>query len=551
MAESGLHILIVDDKDEDRQSLEQTLTGSLLTVAITHAANLASGLKALETREYDCVLVNYRLPDGDALGLISRAQDQELTQTPFIILTQYSDEGRAIQALQRGAQDYLLKSELEGSNLVRSIRYAMERHRINDEIRATQARLEILVTQDPLTELLNRRGLESVMRTEMLRLKNGDDPTFALLIDLDDFDRINERFGHATGDIVLKEIASKIRDSMRMSDYVARIGGDEFLVLLPSTRAHEALRVAERMRLLIGECIIVVPSGPVKVTASLGMSEVTRNVLTVTELLYQTQRALSQSKGQGKNKVSYESGRHPRVTEAELGNFENIMDAICRGSGLRAVKQAIVRLEDESTVGFELLSRGPHGPFESPYHFFKLCQERSVLNLVDLRCVKQCILTAQEKELTGRIHINLFPSTILDMAPDQLAEFFPAQSDSVVYCVEISEQQIIGDPTYLKEHIDVLKSHHVEVALDDVGFGRSCLESLIVLEPDVVKIDRKWVDKAAESDYKIRILKRMRDMAQALGAQLVAEGIERKEDLLRIRDLGIPYGQGYYWGKPA
>jgi EAL domain-containing protein (putative c-di-GMP-specific phosphodiesterase class I) len=117
-------------------------------------------------------------------------------------------------------------------------------------------------------------------------------------------------------------------------------------------------------------------------------------------------------------------------------------------------------------------------------------------------------------------------------------------------CIEISEQQFIGDPTYLRDHVVTLKQHGIQVAIDDVGFGRSSLESLIILEPDIVKIDRKYVSGVAEDPAKARLLKRLVKVVQALGSELVAEGIEQRPELEMLLDLGVRYGQGWYWGKP-
>jgi EAL domain-containing protein (putative c-di-GMP-specific phosphodiesterase class I) len=118
-------------------------------------------------------------------------------------------------------------------------------------------------------------------------------------------------------------------------------------------------------------------------------------------------------------------------------------------------------------------------------------------------------------------------------------------------CIEISEQQFIGDPTYLRDHVLALKKEGIQVAIDDVGFGRSSLESLIILEPDIVKIDRKYVSGVADEPAKARLLKRLVKVVQALGAELVAEGIEQREELEMLVELGVRYGQGWYWGKPS
>jgi EAL domain-containing protein (putative c-di-GMP-specific phosphodiesterase class I) len=128
---------------------------------------------------------------------------------------------------------------------------------------------------------------------------------------------------------------------------------------------------------------------------------------------------------------------------------------------------------------------------------------------------------------------------------------FPANKTDGNYVIEISEQQFIGDPAYLRDHVQALKERGLLVAVDDVGFGRSSLESLIILEPDIVKIDRKYVSGISEEPAKARLLKRLVKVVNSLGAELVAEGIECREELDLLVEMGVPFGQGWLWGKPA
>jgi diguanylate cyclase len=541
-----LRILLVDDEEVDRMAVQRAMSHATMHVELKEAHDLASGCEALANTHFDCALVDWRLPDGDGLMLLEHAQANECT-TPIIILTGLEDEEKATSALKNGAQDYLIKDQIDGKVLSKSIRYAIERHRIMQDLAVAKARIEEIAALDPLTDLLNRRGLETALNNEVKRSQQSKSKIFALLIDLDDFTRINDQFGFVTGDIVLKEISKNLKESTRGGDHISRIGRDEFLVLLPNTQLSEAMKVSERFRLLVGDCVIVLPSGPVRLTASIGVTEVSEKTVSVNDLLYSVGLALKKSKANGKNQICFYAGHDSHVTfEAPTA----LIDKLCCGDGIHSVKQEIVRLSDEAVIGWEMLSRGPEGPFESPYDFFRLSLEKRVLNLVDMRCVQICISASQAQRLSGRIHVNLFPSTILDTPPDRLAELFPKDVPEGVYCVELSEQQIIGEPGYLVEHIEALRKCKVLIALDDVGFGRSSLESLVVLEPDVVKIDRKWIDGVSKDSKKLRSLTRMIKIAKALGSELVAEGIESVDDLNLLKSLGVEYGQGYYWGKP-
>lgn len=174
---------------------------------------------------------------------------------------------------------------------------------------------------------------------------------------------------------------------------------------------------------------------------------------------------------------------------------------------------------------------------------------------MDLRCLKTCLQALSEpryKDRTKklRFHVNLFPSTIIDTPIERLMQLFPVDIELERFCIEISEQQFIGDPAYLRDYVMALRKRGLLVAIDDVGFGRSSLESLIILEPDIVKIDRKYVSGVATDEAKSYSLKRLIKVVNALGSELIAEGIELKEESQILLDLGVNFGQGWFWGKP-
>ena len=125
---------------------------------------------------------------------------------------------------------------------------------------------------------------------------------------------------------------------------------------------------------------------------------------------------------------------------------------------------------------------------------------------------------------------------------------FPITSGGHTYCIELSEQHFIIEPKHMRDSINAIREAGIMVAIDDIGFGRSSLESLILLEPDVVKVDRKYVTGVSDDVGKVRLLKRLTNVAKSLGAEVVAEGIERRDDVPVLQELGVHFGQGFMWG---
>jgi len=552
----SLRLLMVEDDHRSAQILRELLeTSDQARFSIQHVTTAAAATAVVDGGNIDVVLLDLGLPDAVDLEALTHFE-QRVHEIPVIILTGH-DQTLAAGALLHGAEDYLLKGMIDHDSLVRSILYAVDRHRsvrdlarVKKELEGANRDLERLTLIDPLTELLNRRGLQQALSQQMDHLHHDTTVTASLVIDLDDFKQINESLGHNVGDIVLKEIGRRIRESVRAVDYVGRVGGDEFMLILPETEPAEVIRVAERIRLAVAKSIIQHSTGMVTVTASIGVLLLTIDTPAIDQLMARMHLLLTRAKTEGKNRVVFDPGEFDD-TDRRAQVQSDICAHMSRGENLLTVKQGILRLDDQSMIGYEFLTRYSNGSFEMPDNFFRMCSERNVLTLVDHVCLRQAIRTALQLPPYSRFHLNVFPTTLLAIPVEHLLDLFPFPLPKETFCLEISEQQIIGDPSYLLDTVSALKSAGLMIAIDDVGFGSSCLESLVVLEPDVIKIDKRCVIGIDGDTRRIAHLRRYTGIARSLGCEVVAEGIETSAELDVVRGLGISYGQGYLWGKPA
>ena len=516
---------------------------------------LAEGLEKIRSESIDAILLDLNLPDSRGIATLNTLQEQA-SQIPIVILTGESDHATALEAIRLGAQDFLVKENVDGAMLPRILSYAIERHRgrkemdaLTRQLQTANFQLEKLAFLDPLTELLNRRGLENALAREIRGARREASELLVLLIDLDDFKRINDTWGHAIGDIVLKETAQRLKNHLRATDYIARVGGDEFLILLPQARISEGAQIAEKLRMSIAAATFSLPSKDcIQVTGSFGLTLVSEDVASLDELLAKTHAVLYRSKRNGKNRVSYD--REGKAEDSNVPLLSQLYERLREKEVFRALAQPIVRLSDGQNMGYELLTRSTIEGFEMPDEFFSLCLEANLLTYVDRQCFETCATASGNYSPEFHCHLNLFPTTMLEIPPERLLEKLPAHRDKSTYCIELSEQQIVGNPARLSESIQALRKSGILVAIDDVGFGRSCLESLILLEPDIVKIDKKLIH-GISSAVSLDPLKRLLKMADALNATAMAEGIESPEDLKVLQDLGVKYGQGYLFGKPS
>jgi len=441
-----------------------------------------------------------------------------------------------------GLGTYLMSKNWQ--NAVESLR---ERNQLlEDQLSAAQSHLDKLANKDLLTEVLNVRGLEQSLIAEQNRAGRAGAQLVGMLLNIDNFRRVNEGLGHAVGDVILKELSRRIGNTLRPSDHIGRIGRDEFLVLLPDTQLAYAMKVAERIRLSVSDSPLRNASDLIHLTVSAGVATLPQKVSSLEEVLTLTRSALKRSKLAGKNRVSV---ARDGASDDDNPVARDIVDVLCDSTAFRTVFQPIIDLSTERVSGYEILSRGPDGAFESPADFFRVCVENNILTTVDLSCVKLCIASTHGIKQNMRFHLNIFPSTLLDTPIEQLLGLFPSEKDGRVFCLEISEQQFVGDPAYLRDHVNALKQAGILVAIDDVGFGRSSLETLILLEPDLVKVDRKYVTGVSVEPAKARLMKRLANVAKSLGSEIVAEGIENSDDIPVLKDIGVHYGQGWLFGE--
>jgi diguanylate cyclase (GGDEF)-like protein len=233
------HVLVVDDEPASRSGLATLL--SQAGYLVTCAASGEEALEALRHEPFDAVLSDVSMPGLDGYGLTSALrQDPETHDLPILLISADAASSRQVRGLDRGADDFIEKPVDVDALLARlraRLRGARERAALRKQSR-----------YDALTGVLNRRGIEAELQRELLRMRRTRSPVSVLLIDVDDFKRINDTFGHQAGDEALRAVAQALVRVVRVTDRVARIGGDEFLVVLPDTPEAQAQALLARLQ---------------------------------------------------------------------------------------------------------------------------------------------------------------------------------------------------------------------------------------------------------------------------------------------------------------
>jgi diguanylate cyclase (GGDEF)-like protein len=251
------------------------------------------GLARLMTGAYAVCLLDFRLGERDGLQLIREAAERGC-RTPIVFLTAESSENVDIQAMEAGALDYLVKSEINPRSLERSLRYALK-------LGETLEALRMIATRDELTGLLNRREYDRILADEEERARRFRHPLGLVIVDIDRFKAINDEHGHTAGDAVLKEVAWRIAGAVRTVDRVARIGGEEFALILVQTDGPPALEVARRAISVVAGSPVAAGNGLlIDVTASAGVAALPADAGTAAELFAAADRALYAAKERGR-----------------------------------------------------------------------------------------------------------------------------------------------------------------------------------------------------------------------------------------------------------
>jgi two-component system, cell cycle response regulator len=298
-----IRVLLVDD-DESTFILVRSLLGKLRpkVYALEWRGTAADGLSALIAERWDACLLDYHIGDESGFDVLRAAVQRNVT-TPIIMFTSGAGTDVDLATVRAGAADYLLKTELSPSLLSRTIRYAIERGRLLNEMRA-------LARHDHLTGLLTRREMDRVLDEELVRSHRYGHAVALILLDLDHFKQVNDTHGHVAGDAALRWVASIVQQCVRDTDRAARYGGDELAVLLPETDHVGATVLAERIRSRVAATGLQAPSdantpgASIPLTLSIGVAAMPGSTpSTPSEFIARADAGLYQAKRHGRNPV--------------------------------------------------------------------------------------------------------------------------------------------------------------------------------------------------------------------------------------------------------
>lgn len=298
-------VLIIDDSEPVRRHVERVLREHDVADVVRHAASGVEGFALLAKEPISLVLCDVEMPDLDGFKFLRlKASNASLSDVPVIMLTGKEDVRAKVQGLNEGASDYLTKP-FHDDELVARARVHIKLKLLQDELRKKNQLLEELSRTDGLTGLLNRRYLMELLTAEVHKTERYHHPFSLVMLDIDFFKKINDTFGHVTGDAALKMVGQVLRREVRACDVAARFGGEEFAILLPQTDREGALTAAERLRKAIEAAEVASRGYVLHVTASFGVATYpSEGIESVEDLVTRADKALYRAKSEGRNRVA-------------------------------------------------------------------------------------------------------------------------------------------------------------------------------------------------------------------------------------------------------
>ncbi|SMB97680.1 putative bifunctional diguanylate cyclase/phosphodiesterase [Deinococcus hopiensis] len=409
---------------------------------------------------------------------------------------------------------------------------------------------------DALTNLPNRSLFEDRLNQALARTIRSRTLCAVLYLDLDGFKDVNDQWGHDVGDQVLCEVAVRLQGTMRATDTVARMGGDEFVVILGDLRSiQDAVLVAEKLRAALCQPIRV-PNMDVTLSASIGVSVALTHAQTPEALCRLADQAMYQAKRHGKNLVwlAQMEGLVPNNRRAQLE--QDLLGALTRGE-FSLHYQEQFGAQGERT-GFEALTRwtSPQWGEVSPAEFIPISEESGAIVHLGAWVLTQATTQLAKWHAEGltdaMMAVNVSPVQFLrpDFEDSVIAALQRAQLPPHALELKLTENFVASHLTIVAPRLKALRSMGVRIALDDFGAGASVLSQLLDLPLDTLKIDRSFLRQSGVPKAH-RVMGAITAFARALNLEVVLEGVETPEHLVLAHKLGCDRTQGYLQGRPA
>jgi diguanylate cyclase len=546
-----LRVLVVEDNAADARLLREMFSNEKPgSFEMIHLARMSDAVIHLERNEVDIVLLDLGLPDAGGLDSVRRAH-AAAPSVPLIVLTGLDDEALATQAMNEGAQDYMIKGQVESRALPRALRHAIEHHRIQVETKYS-------AQHDVVTDLPNRLLLRDRITQAIQLARRRNTSTGVLFLDLDRFKYINDSLGHSVGDKLLQSVSLRLVSSVRISDTVSRQGGDEFIILLSEiTHPHHAAVSAKKILLALGAPHSI-GGHDLHIDGSIGISVFPGDGEDTETLIKNADTAMYDAKAKGRNNFQF--------FKAEM-NLKMVERQILEAGLRRALErnefllhfQPKVNLRTAEITSAEALVRWQHPDrgLIPPGQFVPVAEDCGLILKIGRWVLCEACRQARAWQLQGLPPLSIAVNV---SAMEFRSKGFVENVGSILsetgldprYLeLELTEGVLMDDAEFTASVLRELKTMGVQLAVDDFGTGYSSLSYLRKFPIDALKIDRSFVNQITADSDDSTIVAAIINMGKSLKYLVVAEGIETQQQRTYLQSRHCEEGQGYLFSKPV
>jgi len=553
----AIEVLVIEDNGGDARLLREMLNEPATQhIRLTHVKCMAEAERYLADHRVDIILLDLGLPDAEELEGLERAQ-AAAPHIPVVVLTGRDDESLASQALHAGAQDYLIKGQLDSRALLRALRYAIERNTMEEAASAMALAMTHSAQHDFLTGLPNRMLLNDRISQAIALAPRYNRQVAVLFLDIDGFKHINDSLGHPFGDKLLKSIASRIVSCVRASDTVSRQGGDEFVVLLTEAEQAEGVSAtATRILQSVSETHSI-SKHDLHVTTSIGVSMYPGDGLNAETLIKNADTAMYQAKENGRHSYRFFKPAM-NVQAVERQSIEEDLRRALDRQEFSLHYQPKIDLASGSITGAEALIRWMHPTrgLISPAQFIPVAEDSGLIlpigNWVLQEACRQGRAWVEAGLPATTMAVNV--SAVQFRDEHFLEGVFSILDDTGMRPesleLELTESVLMKRVEATASLLQTLRERGIQIAIDDFGTGYSSLSYLRKFPVDALKIDQSFVRQITAGSTDTTIVSAVISMARSLGIRVVAEGVETEEQLAFLREHQCEEGQGYLFGRP-
>jgi diguanylate cyclase (GGDEF)-like protein len=437
--------------------------------------------------------------------------------------------------------------------------------RLQEKVDTLRQQAFFLTTHDALTGLANRKSLEERLESAIASARSLGGTHALVYLDIDFLHRINDAFGHLAGDDLLRRLVPVLQGCLREEELLARIGGDEFAVLIENCSADYALQAGTRLRDAVQGWQFLWGEHAFQVGVSVGVVAITRLTASLSAVFNEADSACFAAKEQGRNRVVafHEADASQYLRQTSRGWLKRINDAIAAGT-FTLLYQPILPIAAAKDPGapprVEALLRMNEtgGQLILPMSFIPVAERYDLMRTIDRWVIDRAfadyrhLARARENPRPAEFSVNLSGHTLsspdfADHVQERLETLgVPAQA----FCFEITETAAIANVERARAHIEALRAAGVRFWLDDFGSGLSSFNYLKHFPVDGLKIDGLFVRGVAQNYLDYALVEAILRIANTMGLSAVAEYVESEDILKKLQAIGVPYGQGFHLGPP-